>query len=126
MFEPMQFEEMNETGVKKEVLPSLTETEKKIIRWASSLPYRCRIYLFGSYMKGTFNVNSDLDIALEFLDKSFNEALGIYFANKSKWMTDLTSELGIRVDLQLYHESETVFIKESLKVSKIILESDMK
>lgn len=39
-----------------------------VIKWASSIPYSVRIYLFGSRIFGTPRADSDLDIAIEFMD----------------------------------------------------------
>ncbi len=38
-----------------------------VIKWASTVPFRIRIYLFGSRINGFPQEDSDLDIALEFL-----------------------------------------------------------
>ena len=47
----------------------LEELQQKIRHWASKLDFRVRIYFCGSRLKGTSTIESDLDLASEFLEE---------------------------------------------------------
>ena len=103
-------------------LPVNVENLKKIIEnWASKLPYKVNIYMFGSRMKGTSKRDSDLDIAIEFLDE--NDAWLLWFALYEKWQKDLSCQIGVKVDLQLYEGDESEHLQLYLNEASMLLYS---
>jgi predicted nucleotidyltransferase len=76
---------------------------------AASLPYKVRIYLYGSYVKGNKKPPSDIDIALEFCDDQLpDEPELLWFDNHDSWEEYLSRKLGISVDLELYSEDTNI------------------
>ncbi len=58
--------------------------KQSIHQWASSIHFRIRIYFYGSCLKGTANQDSDLDLAIEFLDPWSNRTL-IWMDYHDEW-----------------------------------------
>lgn len=102
------------------------EIESIIASWASSLPYKVRIHLFGSYLKG-FDNPSDLDVSLELLHPDFSEKdrTLLWCKNAECWRNYLSQEIGMEVDLQLCEEGKNIpkYLKEA---SLLIYESPEK
>jgi predicted nucleotidyltransferase len=95
------------------------ENLKEIIfNWASTLPVKVRVYLFGSRLKGTAKSDSDLDIAIEFLESDDDL---MWFDYHDKWQGYLTDKTGLSVDLQLYEGDRSPHLKKYLNDSSIIL-----
>jgi predicted nucleotidyltransferase len=90
--------------------------------WAAGLPCRTRIYLYGSRFEGTHRPDSDLDLALEFLEPWVNPTL-TWFDKSEQWQRELSIALDIKVHLELYDDENgnvRAFIE---KGSVIIYES---
>ena len=96
-----------------------------VIAWAKTLPYKVRIHLFGSYLKGS-KIPSDIDISLAFLE-SFSESQRtiLWIDNHQYWEKYLSEKFGMRADLQLcesgknipmYLESSSLLICDSLEL----------
>jgi len=100
----------------------LENIKKIILNWASSINYRIKVYLFGSRLKGTHRPDSDLDLAIEFLDL-WHDAVLLWFDYHEQWQNELSELTDLKVDLQLYdleNENIRAYIKEN---STIIFES---
>jgi predicted nucleotidyltransferase len=105
---------------------SILEDQVKpiIINWASQLPFEVRIYLFGSWAKGTARSDSDVDIAIEFIEPmSKSERDEIWYEFHERWQNDLVRKVGLPVVLQLYEGDMSPHIKQYLKDASIVLYS---
>ena len=90
-----------------------------VIAWAKTLPYKVRIHLFGSYLKGN-KIPSDIDISLEFLE-SFSESQRaiLWIDNHQYWEKCLSEKFGMKADLQLYESGKN--IPKYLESSSLLL-----
>jgi predicted nucleotidyltransferase len=96
-----------------------TDQIKEVVNeWAGSLPHKCRVYLFGSYHKGTTDTNSDLDIAVEFLEP-YSEFLWYDFSDE--WQLCLSKNIGIKVQLEIYEGNRTPNLKRYLTGASTII-----
>ena len=98
---------------------------KTIKTWASNLPFRVKIYFFGSRLKNIARSDSDVDIALEFLDSEIkHQQILLWFDNHDKWEQELSNLLGVEADLELYENDKSPKLKKYLdEASKIIYDS---
>lgn len=96
---------------------------KQIVgHWASELPYKVKVYVFGSQSKGNANANSDVDIAVEFLSPAIEiQRRLLWFDNHDKWEKYLSEAIGIQVDLELYEGDSSPKLKAALSESSILL-----
>lgn len=95
---------------------------KIITPWAAGLNYRIRIYFFGSRLKGTHKRDSDLDLAVEFLDPLIDSEV-MWHAVGDQWTKELSALTGLNARPQVLNEhSEPVntYVKEC---SVILFES---
>jgi predicted nucleotidyltransferase len=86
--------------------------------WASGLNYRIRIYFFGSRLKGTHRPDSDLDLAIEFLDPCVNSET-IWYDLEDPWTKELSSLTGLNVRPQVLNENSeplNTYVKECFAV----------
>ncbi|MFA5181085.1 MAG: nucleotidyltransferase domain-containing protein [Syntrophales bacterium] len=90
-----------------------------VIPWATGLNYRIRIYLFGSRLKGTHRPDSDIDLAIEFLN-SWHDTTLLWFDFHEQWQNELSELIGFKVDLQLY-DLENDNIRAYIKEKSIII-----
>jgi len=82
------------------------------------------VYLFGSQSKDNATENSDIDIAVEFLDTlSDTERTLLWFDNHDNWENYLTKIVGVQVDLELYRGDASPKLKAALSESSILLYS---
>jgi predicted nucleotidyltransferase len=98
-----------------------------IASWASMVPFRLRIYLFGSRINGIPRPDSDLDIALEFLDSSeIEDRTRLWFNFHGYWEKQLARILPCKPHLVLFEGSESELMQKYLEndPSFIIYESD--
>ena len=86
-----------------------TDEIKAIVsHWARSLPYKVRLHLFGSLLKGNPNP-SDIDISLEFLEiSSEEERTLIWIDNHKNWENYLSDKFGMKADLQLCEKGQNI------------------
>lgn len=69
------------------------EIKDIITTWGEALPYKARIYLYGSYAKGNMKETSDIDIALEFCDDHLPEEPDIlWIYNREPWQKYLSDD----------------------------------
>jgi predicted nucleotidyltransferase len=93
---------------------NIEDLNEIVHKWASGLDFRIKVYLFGSRLKGTHRADSDLDLAIEFLDSWHNTTL-LWFDFHEQWQNELSELTGLKVDLQLYdfeNENIRAYIKE--------------
>jgi len=86
--------------------------------WGVGLNYRIRIYFFGSRLKETHRPDSDLDLAIEFLDPWVDTSLA-WFDYHEQWERELSHRAGLNIDLQLYdieNENVRLYVKEKLTI----------
>ena len=88
--------------------------------WASQLPFKVRVYFFGSYYKGTAKPDSDLDLAVEFLENHVNAFL-LWFDVHEKWQKELSRRFGVPVQLELYEGDKTPHLKKYLQEDSLII-----
>ena len=88
--------------------------------WAKTIPYRFRIYLYGSVAKGITNEKSDIDIALEFPQLKENQRLLIFFDYQRLWEAELADKLGKNVHIELI-DDKTLTVKKGLEKSSVVL-----
>jgi predicted nucleotidyltransferase len=104
-----------------------TEEIKQIVStWAATLPFRVRIHLFGSYLKGKKSP-SDIDISLELLDISTQlDRMDISIDHRHEWQNYLSENLGIKVDLQFYDKNMKNMPKYLAEASLLLYDSSEK
>lgn len=79
----------------------------KLAAWAESKPQIAALHIFGSRARGDHAPNSDLDIALEFLD--VGEELTELACSRSQWKRELSDLSGLTVkNLELRSDKHTV------------------
>ena len=89
---------------------------------AKNLPYKVKVYFFGSRFKGNADSNSDVDIALEFLDPTVKQKqVMLWFDNHEMWEKELSSLLGLKADLELYENEESPNLKKYLNKSSAVI-----
>ena len=105
----------SEFGLKKgSEIKRIIEETKLIIQENKLFKKIKKIILFGSYLEGKTNLDSDIDIAIEFRKITKEEAI-----NFRKEVMGKTNE---KVDIQVYNILEDKIKKEILNKGKIIYE----
>jgi len=105
-------------------IDEICEIRQVIIDWVTNLSIltKVRIYLYGSVLKSFVKEHSDVDIAIEILDKmSEIDRDLLWIDNHNKWESFLSEKLKLKVDLQLYEGDKTPSIKKYLEERSIIL-----
>jgi len=93
--------------------------------WAVSLPFAVNVHLFGSVVKGKPNP-SDIDLALEFLETSYNYLneqrlhKSLWYELHQEWEYYLSDKLDMKVGLRLY-DSDTRHIHEYLEETSLLI-----
>ena len=96
------------------------EIKDIIITWASSLPYKNRIHLYGSYVKGKKNP-SDIDLAVELFDDPLLDEPQIRWQdNYENWQKYLSEKFGMKAHLEL-NSNDSKYIHQSLKEASLLL-----
>jgi predicted nucleotidyltransferase len=87
---------------------SVNDVKKIIVAWAKTLPFKVKVHLFGSFLKGD-KIPSDIDISLEFLE-SFSEVERtlLWIKHHKNWETYLSERFGMKADLQLYEADKNI------------------
>ena len=77
------------------------ELQEKISNWALNLDFRIKIYFYGSRLKGTHSLESDYDLAIEFLDAWIHRTLR-WMDYHDQWQNELSKITDSKVHLELY------------------------
>ena len=93
-----------------------------IIRcWARDLPYKVRIHLFGSYLKGIQDPK-DIDISLEFLHPfSKDKRTNLWFEYHQIWENQLSKDTDEKIHLCLFEGTDSPQMQQNLKDTSILL-----
>ncbi len=96
-----------------------------ITHWASANGYRIRVYLFGSRLQGLSTEESDLDLAIEFLEHTEIDSERLWNELADGWQDHLSRAIGLTVDLQLYSRSKTTYLELAVNTeSKVLFEPE--
>ncbi len=87
--------------------------------WASSLHFRIRIYFYGSRLTGNNSLESDYDLAIEFLDPWVDTGL-TWFDYHEQWQANLSKITKSKIHLELY-DDENVHVKKYVKEKSVII-----
>ena len=93
--------------------------KNNVSTWASHLNVRTKIYFYGSRLEGTNKTESDIDLALEFLDHGFNKTLA-WFDYHEKWQSELSKAIGTPVHLELY-DKENESVREYVDRKSVVI-----
>lgn len=97
-----------------------TEKLRQIIsHWALNLAFRTRIYFYGSRLECTHKPDSDLDLAIEFLDPWIDPGIEWHFV-EPQWQHELSNLIGINVHLELY-DDKNEHVKKYVEDKSIIV-----
>jgi predicted nucleotidyltransferase len=102
------------------------ETLKQIIiSWAPTLPYKVRIHLFGSYLRGK-KTSSDIDISIELLHSlSKKERTEIWFDYQPGWEKYLCEASGSKIHLCLFEGDDSPNLKTYLQEASLLVYDSM-
>lgn len=102
----------------------LTQIAEIVATWAAQKPLIKRIYLFGSRVRGTYHVTSDIDVAIE-LDQSEcrDECQGMatWICETKGWKLELEAVVPHQVQLVRYAGQDTPVIEDALKESSLLV-----
>ena len=98
---------------------NIDKLKQVISPWASTLPFRVRIYLYGSQIKGTSNHESDYDFAIEFLDSGIHRTL-TWMDYHDLWESKLSKITQLKVHLELY-DNKNVNVRKYVNEDSIII-----
>lgn len=98
----------------------------KLQRWAVANPYIGKLWLFGSYAKGTAREDSDLDIAIEIVIPPEREgkenALAVYICEKQAWQKELQELLGFgKVQLEQLDPDGTPHVRKGVEEASLLV-----
>lgn len=80
---------------------------EKLAAWAEAEPGIAALHVFGSRARGNHRPDSDLDIALEFVD--VDEELSALIVHRARWKRELSELTGLVVkDIELWSDHEIV------------------
>jgi predicted nucleotidyltransferase len=102
---------------------NLKETILLVQEWAKTDPYIYKVWVFGSYAKGTQHEQSDFDVAVQ-LDPDIlsDEQAYLYWSFDDNHTQDrLRGLIQIQLDLQLYSLSDTPLIVSYVSESGILV-----
>jgi predicted nucleotidyltransferase len=95
------------------------ELQQKISNWASTVDFRVRIYFYGSRLKGKSTIESDLDLALEFLEGWVNRTL-TWMDFHDQWESELSKRTNLKVHLEL-HDAENFHVRSYVREKSMII-----
>jgi len=94
----------------------------EVSEWAKGLSVPVLVFLFGSYLKGTPEEASDIDLAvIPLTDMGIDERTEFWQSNRPKWEKKLTERLGKEVDLELYEPGISTNLREYLLESSRLI-----
>lgn len=94
-----------------------------VAKWASTQPLIRKAYLFGSRVRGTHQLDSDLDVAVEiFTLPSDSSPFTTWTCEKQRLKASIAGILPVAIDLDWYGgEFETPCIHEGLDESSVVV-----
>jgi predicted nucleotidyltransferase len=81
----------------------LAASAAAIQEWAQHQPAVSAVFLFGSRLKGTNRLDSDLDVAVTFDVPERDEPDIFWIDHKGRWENELTQCVGLTIDLEIAH-----------------------
>ncbi|MGF6971209.1 putative nucleotidyltransferase [Paraburkholderia sp. WC7.3g] len=85
---------------------ALFDAMRALRSWAETQPHVRRLWVFGSRLKGTHHVVSDLDVAMEIDAVGYDESAAVtWVAHHLEWERTLTPLTGYKVDLNEFDSS---------------------
>jgi predicted nucleotidyltransferase len=103
---------------------SVEAIAEAVAPWAAQLEEKCRVFAFGSQVKGTARDDSDIDLAIEFPELHPSEAVGYYMEHKEKWNALLSHQFGRVVHVDVLAAGWTARIERYLGEASILIFSN--
>jgi len=92
-----------------------------IVSWAKTLPYKVKIHVFGSFLKGKKNP-TDIDISLELLHTfSKVDRTLLWSDHHSEWEDYLSQTIGYTIHLCLFEGANSPKMMQNLKDGSLLL-----
>ena len=106
------------------LMDELTHDIELLKTWAANNPVVERIWIFGSRVRGTHEVDSDLDVAVQHgISPGDSSLFTTSLCAPSEWQQHLQPSARLKLDLQSYIPNETPTVEAGLrKSSKLIYE----
>jgi predicted nucleotidyltransferase len=99
----------------------LKNISESLVNWASKNKSISRIWLYGSRIKGTYNEDSDLDIAVEIDEKSISEDITTYSTFETENVQKaLQAFIPYKVHLEIVYE-DTPHVLSYLKKQSVLI-----
>mgnify|MGYP001609921201 CR=1 FL=1 len=92
----------------------IEKLKQLISPWSSALPYRVRIYFFGSRFTGKHKPESDYDFAVQLLDSDNNTLTWMDY--HESWQHEISKITGLNIHLLLYD-----IVKKSIKENPALI-----
>ena len=100
----------------------LEQIKTSIATWAATEPLVTRAYIFGSRLKGTHRVDSDLDVAIEMKRSPGDETVrATWICEANRMKESIKSFVPYVVDLQHYNGEETPHIHTYLNEASTVI-----
>lgn len=97
-----------------------------VIEWASTLPYKVKIHLFGSFLNEN-KAPSDIDISLEILEPFSVSDIGLLWEDHhDNWESYLSEKFEMKAHLCLYEKGKKYMPKNLEKASLLLYDSTEK
>lgn len=100
---------------------SIEQAISIVASWAQQERIVERVYFFGSRVRGSYQPNSDLDIAVKLTYPDVDTALAYWSFEVDAWMSRLSTILPWKPDLQLLAPDGTPAISAGVKESSILV-----
>lgn len=92
-----------------------------VIAWALSQHLIERVYFFGSRVRGTHRINSDLDIAIQLIYPEPDTAAAHWSFEEPQWTAQLSSLIPWQLDLELLCPPDSPTISAGIKESSLLV-----
>ena len=105
---------------------NIDELKRIIAKWAREQPLIKKAYIFGSYARGDWRIDSDIDVAVE-IEKRQNDEnkFTTWIAEKGNLQDSLQKLLPIQLQLERYDIRETPTVKSGIERSSILIYSEI-
>jgi len=98
----------------------MEEIERKLHNWAAEKTLIRKLYIFGSFARGSANATSDLDIAVELVKTDEEEDI-VWIDNNATWKEEISKFMPIEIQLELYSGKTSPTIQSGLVQSSILI-----